>query len=93
MKQYQSPPEPNDKGFDTGTIEEGDGSNAALEELKRSTESKKGSFMNKLAFWQTSNDKKIASTMENSKVGYLTFYSSLTLHFFKSNLHTNINIV
>ena len=39
--------------------------NAALEDLKRSNEAKKESFMNKMKFWNTSNEAKLSSAEEN----------------------------
>ena len=47
--------------------------NAALEDLKRSNEAKKGSFMNKMKFWNTSNKAKLSSAEEKHKVGKFRF--------------------
>ena len=47
--------------------------NAALEDLKRSNEAKKGSFMNKMKFWNTSNEAKLSSAEEKHKVGNFRF--------------------
>ena len=70
---YQSLNAPNDKGFDAGTIEQPEEANVALEDLKRSNEAKQGSFMNKIAFWQKSNDAQLTAATEMKNVGLFIF--------------------
>ena len=64
----------NDNSVGVGAAEQANDYNAPLEELKKSREAKKGTFMDKLAFWHTSNDAKLSSAKEKYHVGYLTLF-------------------
>ena len=75
---YPSLTATNDKTMENGTIEQANDYNASLEDLKTSNEAKKGSFLNKLAFWQTSNEAKLSAATEKKHVGVFTFISALT---------------
>ena len=70
--------------------------NAALEDLKRSNEAKKGSFMNKMKFWNTSNEAKFSSAEEKHKVGNFRFdiltCKGKLYHCLFSDYNTRVNI-